>query len=92
MTISITLTDAQAAALTRAVSEQSTPASPLTTDTLAAKLLVSACDSYAKTQADNDNAAMASNPRFMALATAVAAQPSKFDAVESAVLPILSAP
>lgn len=88
--MNIILTQDQLTALTREAQEQSTKDNPLTAESLAANLLSRACDSYASRQADADKAAMAANPRLMALGAAVAAQPDKFDAVEKAVQKVLA--
>ena len=47
--------------------------------------------SWKAAQDDADRAALAADPRLMALGAAVAAQPDKFDAVEKAVVSILQA-
>lgn len=83
--MNISLSPEQQAALDREAREQSTLAAPLTAESLANRLLGNACDSYASRQLDADKAGMSENPRLMALAFAVVAQPDKLDAVEKAV-------
>ncbi len=90
--MNITLTPQRQVALERAAREKSTTEKPLSAEALIELLLNGACDSYAATQQDLDNLAMASNERLMALGAAVMARPDKFEEVERAAKAILDIP